>query len=73
MDRRLGGSQSQSGHGGEEKNSQPLSGLEPPIIQPVAQHYTTKLSQLILLFCTYKNFSQEMKFMKCTTEEIKIF
>jgi hypothetical protein len=25
-----------SGRGGEEKNSQPLLGLEPPIIQPVA-------------------------------------
>jgi len=27
---RLGGPQSQSGHSGEEKNSQPLVGLEPP-------------------------------------------
>jgi len=27
--RRLGGSHSQSGKGGEEKNSQPLPGLEP--------------------------------------------
>jgi len=35
LDRRLGGSQSRSGHGGEEKNFQPLPGLEPPIIQPV--------------------------------------
>jgi hypothetical protein len=26
-----------SGRGGEEKNYQPLPGLEPPIIQPVAQ------------------------------------
>jgi hypothetical protein len=37
-DRRLGGPQSQSECSGEEKNSQPLTGLEPPIIQPVAQH-----------------------------------
>jgi hypothetical protein len=37
---RLGGPQSRSGRGGEEKNSQPLSGLEPPIMQPVAQRYT---------------------------------
>jgi hypothetical protein len=37
LDRRLGGPQSFSEHGGEEKNSQPLPGLEPPIIQPVAQ------------------------------------
>jgi hypothetical protein len=41
LDRRLGGPQSRSGRGGEEKNSQPLSGLEPLIIQPVAQCYTT--------------------------------
>jgi hypothetical protein len=37
LDRRLSGLQSRSEHGGEEKNSQPLSGLEPPIIQPAAQ------------------------------------
>jgi hypothetical protein len=30
----------------KEKNSQPLPGLEPPIIQPVAQRYTTELSRL---------------------------
>jgi hypothetical protein len=30
----LGGPQSRSGRGGEEKNSQPLPGLEHPIIQP---------------------------------------
>jgi hypothetical protein len=35
--------QSQSGHGGEGKNSQPLPGLKPPIIQPIAQHYPTEL------------------------------
>jgi hypothetical protein len=34
-DRRLDGPQSWSGRGGEEKNSQLLSGLELPIIQPV--------------------------------------
>jgi hypothetical protein len=28
-DRRLGGPQSRSGHGGEEKNSQPPPGIEP--------------------------------------------
>jgi hypothetical protein len=37
LDRRLSGHQSRSGRGGEEKNSQPLPGLEAPIIQPVAQ------------------------------------
>jgi hypothetical protein len=35
--RRLGGSQSQSQHGSEDRNSQPLPGLEPPLSQPVAQ------------------------------------
>jgi hypothetical protein len=39
LDRRLGGLQSRSGRSGEEKNSQPLPGLEPTIIQPVAQRY----------------------------------
>jgi hypothetical protein len=28
----------------KRKNSQPLPGLEPSIIQPVAQRYTTELS-----------------------------
>jgi hypothetical protein len=42
---RLGGHQSRSGCGGEEKNTQPLQGLEPPIIQPVAQRYNTELCQ----------------------------
>jgi hypothetical protein len=32
LDRRLGGPQNWSGHGGEGKNSQLLLGLEPPII-----------------------------------------
>jgi hypothetical protein len=49
LDRRLGGPQSRSGHSGEEKNSQSLSGLEPPIIQTVAQRYTTELSRLHFL------------------------
>jgi hypothetical protein len=41
MDRRLGRTQSRSGHGGEEKNSQPPLGIEPqnPIVQAVAQRY----------------------------------
>jgi hypothetical protein len=45
LDRRLGGPQSPSGRGGGEKNAQPLPELKPPIIQPVAQHYTTELSR----------------------------
>jgi hypothetical protein len=48
LDRRLDGPQSQSGCGGEEKNSQPLSGLKPLIIQLIAQHYTTELSHQLL-------------------------
>jgi hypothetical protein len=47
LDKRLGGPQSRSGRGGEEKNSQHLPGLEPPIIQPVAQRYTTELSRVL--------------------------
>jgi hypothetical protein len=49
LDRRLGvPPQSRSGHGGEQKNSQPLPGLKPPIIQPVAQRYTTGLYRLLV-------------------------
>jgi hypothetical protein len=46
LDRRLDGPQSRSRRGGEEKNSQSLPGLEPPIIQPKAQRYTAELSRL---------------------------
>jgi hypothetical protein len=46
LERRLGGPQRRCGRGGEEKNSQSLLGLEPPIMQPVAQRYTTALSRL---------------------------
>jgi hypothetical protein len=47
LDRRLVGPQSQAGRGGEEENSQPLPGLEPPIIQSVAQRYTTELCRFL--------------------------
>jgi hypothetical protein len=47
LDRRLGGLQSWSGRGGEAKNSQPLPGLEPLIIKPIVQCYTTELFQLL--------------------------
>jgi hypothetical protein len=50
LDRRLGGPQSWSEHGGEQKSSQVLLGLKPPIIQPIAQHYTTELSGKYKLF-----------------------
>jgi hypothetical protein len=46
LDRRLNGPQSRSGNGGE-KNSQTPPGLEPPIVQPVAQRYATEISQLL--------------------------
>jgi hypothetical protein len=42
----MGGNQSRSGRGGEEKNFQPLPGLEPSIIQSEAQRYTTEISRL---------------------------
>jgi hypothetical protein len=47
LDRGMGWFHSWSGHGGEEKNSQPLSGLQPPIIQTAAQRYTNELSWLL--------------------------
>jgi hypothetical protein len=50
LDRRLGGPQSRSGRGSEEKTFRPLQGLEPPIIQPVSQHYSTELSRFFLTF-----------------------
>jgi hypothetical protein len=53
MDRRLGGPQSRSGRVGEEKNSEPLLGLEPPIIQPVAQRYTTEIYRLLVATSTF--------------------
>jgi hypothetical protein len=49
LDRRLRGPQSRSGQGGEEKHPQPLPYLEPPIIQPIAQRYTTELSRLLII------------------------
>jgi hypothetical protein len=61
LDRGLGGPQSQSGRGGEEKNSQLLPGLEPPTIQSVAQSYTTELSRLLYIS------SLQMKWRRYTT------
>jgi hypothetical protein len=56
LDRRLGGLQSRSGPGVEEKNFQPLPGLERPIIQPVGQSYTTELSRFLLVIYDIKLF-----------------
>jgi hypothetical protein len=47
LDGRLGGPQSRDGRGGEEKNSQPLPGLEHPIIKPVVQQNTSELSRFL--------------------------
>jgi hypothetical protein len=44
---RLGGPQSQTGRGGEEKNTQPVQGVESPIIQSVVQCCTAEISRLI--------------------------
>jgi hypothetical protein len=44
LNMRIGGPQSRSGHGGEEKNSQPMPEQEPPIINPAAQRYTAELT-----------------------------
>jgi hypothetical protein len=49
LDRRLGEPQSRYGRGGEKKNSHPLPGLEPLIIQTVSQRYTTELPRVLLL------------------------
>jgi hypothetical protein len=56
LDRRLGGPQNRSWRGGEEKNSQPLPGLQRPIIQPVAQRCTTEVSQLLNTICCSLDF-----------------
>jgi hypothetical protein len=50
LDRRLGKPHSRSGSGGEDKNSQPLLWLEPPIIHPVLQRYTTELSRILVFY-----------------------
>jgi hypothetical protein len=39
LDMRLCGLQSLSGNSGEEKDTQPLPGLKPPVNKPVAQRY----------------------------------
>jgi hypothetical protein len=44
---RLGGPQNLSGCGVEKKNSQPLPGLEPRLIQSVAQRYKTEFPRLL--------------------------
>jgi hypothetical protein len=53
LDKRLGGLQSRSGRGGEKKKSQPLPGLEPPIIQPVA---TVSLRYILIISVKFTMF-----------------
>jgi hypothetical protein len=48
LDRRLGGFQSRSRRGDEEKKSQPQPELKTPIIQPITQLCTTEISRLLL-------------------------
>jgi hypothetical protein len=50
LDRRLGELQSRSGRDDKVKNFQPLPGLQPAFIQPVAQRYTTEQSRLLREF-----------------------
>jgi hypothetical protein len=47
------GPRSQCGRGGEEKNFQPVPGLEHLIVQPVVQGCTTELPLLFRVFKTY--------------------
>jgi hypothetical protein len=54
LDRKLRRPQNRSGHGGEEKNSQPMPRLEPSTVQPVAQSYTAELSRLPIYVNVYK-------------------
>jgi hypothetical protein len=69
LDRRLGGPQSWSGRGSEEKNSQPLPGLKTLITQPIAQCYTTELSWLpvvttsLHLFAFFYSYSSNFSFV----------
>jgi hypothetical protein len=51
-DRRLDGPRSRSGCGGEEENCQPVPGLEPPIIQPIAQRIPLSFPNKSHIFST---------------------
>jgi hypothetical protein len=63
LERRLGVPYSRSGRGGEEKNSQPLPELEPPIIQPAAQRYTAELSRLLVNPCGIWKFLKHLRWI----------
>jgi hypothetical protein len=55
LDRSLSVTQSRSEGGAEEKNSQPPTGIETPIIQPITQRYTTDLSRFLITINTNFN------------------
>jgi len=71
----LGGHQRRSGRGGVEKNSQPLPGLEPQIIQPVVQRYELSLLPA-LIWKTFKGFMGQrlvqQRFASVRFERIRI-
>jgi hypothetical protein len=67
-DRRLGGPQSRSGRGDEEKNSQPLSGVEPPIFQSVAQRFITGLFRLLIF-----NYTEDISEKKFRESQLQVF
>jgi hypothetical protein len=83
LDKRLGRSQSLSERGSKEKRSLPLPGLDPPIIQPVAQRYTTQLFRLILLHLIhifeiiFRRHEEQVKFWECllpfSSESFSVF
>jgi hypothetical protein len=64
----LGGPQSRSGRGGEEKNFQPPPRIEPPIVQPVAQSYTDWVIMVFTflrdfpIICTMSSFENDILF-----------
>jgi hypothetical protein len=61
LDRRLGGSQSQSGRGEEEKNSQPPPGIEPP--NPYRPARSQSLNEMSL---TRGPHREQERFAVCT-------
>jgi hypothetical protein len=71
LDRRPGGPQSHSGHGGEEKNSQPLPGIEPqnpnhPAHSPVL--YQLSYHGSLNLIISYKNVDFNMEISSVKTK-----
>jgi hypothetical protein len=63
--RRLGGHYGWSGHCGEEKNSQPLPGLDLPIIQPIAHRYTLRIGSASPLVFSTEDVRCTSAFCRC--------